>query len=158
MDLKTTGTAELLKTFKSIAQELDERKATANEKQSYFDKKLDEIEHQIEVTPMNVYKGYQLAKEFQRIRMLRRVVKRDLLIFNQFDKSGLKWKDVIAFVNNLKKIENKTSKRRAKEQRQWSNYHRLGEITHKDVDDEFNKKYGNLNDQLDKLIEKNLQK
>lgn len=150
MLLQELPTIDLLKMLVDITGEIYNRSSTSKEKLSYFDKQQSEIEHEIEITPLSASTGYQLAKELQRVRMLRRLVKRDISTFDSLKPRGV---DIGKIYNQSKSIESSPaiSCKNQKEQEQWSNYERLGKVTHVDVENAYSQKYGTLEFQMNKL-------
>ncbi|WP_461199207.1 hypothetical protein [Enterococcus sp. N249-2] len=149
--LKEVETHVLISKFYDIADELIYRERTSTEKLSFFSKRISEIQHEIESTPFDVFRGYKFAKSLQKFAMLRRKVKRDKFYFLElknranFDVNTLY--DSSELFKKLKSfsVENTGSNYN------WSNYEKLGDINYQEIEDEYNKQFGSLNDQLEKL-------
>lgn len=148
-------TSDLINEFIDLVEEISYRQKTTKEKVSYFTKQADDIAHEIESVSFDAYRGYYLAKSLQKQRMLRRIVKRDDSLFDSISyKSGnFKWENILNTCNKFKNIR-QLNKQQIESDKEWSNYKKLGDITYEELEEEYCKKFGSLEDGMEKLKEK----
>lgn len=153
-ELRDMDTYDLVRALIGIVGELAYRNENASDKVSYFSKKRSEVEHEIEVTSFNAFQGYRYAKEIQDLSMYRRMAKRDIDILSTMNCT--KGMNIDTLYNGVTKLMNsKFLKDHVKENNyKWSNYGQLGELTYSKMDDEYNKKFGELDDQIVLLQQK----
>lgn len=154
-NFRDMDTVDLLKLLADVSEELYIRDSTANDKVSYFSKKRSDIEHEMETTSFDVFHGYYYAKDIQKYSMLRRIAKRDLDLFKLTTRTGgCSFERIYKYTQNI--VKDYLLKDEVVQQgKEWSNYEKLGYITFGEMDDEYNKKFGTLEDQIKILNDSN---
>lgn len=151
MELKNENTVDLFKKLKEIFDEIDTRKQESRDKLQYFDRELSKVEHELEINPIDIQRGYKFAKRIQDIRMKRRVIKRDIELFNEierkYDENWSMMQDLFRTSSKIRGISKKVVSKNNK----WSNYNNLGEVNYQELTEEFNESFGDIDEQLKKL-------
>ena len=153
MDVKEKSTGELMIMAKECLEEVERRRSENSEKLKYFDNKINLIYHEIETKAFDAYGGWQMNNKLQYQLRLRRIIKNEMWIFNfihKFSNDGKgakEWRTNLDYINGIIKGSDITTKN-LNRQKEWSNASKLGNLTYRDVDNEYNKKYGKVEDQI----------
>ena len=138
---------------KECLDEVERRRLENNDKLKYFDKKISDLYHEIETKAFDAFSGWKMNNKLQHQLRLRRIVKNEMWIFNYIHKfsndgKGAKeWKNNLDYFNSIVRGSDTTLNTICR-QKDWSNTSKLGELSYQEVDEEYNKKFGQLEDQL----------
>ena len=149
MDLRDKKTSDLFKEVNILLKEIEYRNSNNNTFQSFFDNKVQEIYHNIEIDNFNAYEGYKKSKKLQEVLRLRRIIKNDVRLFQSFTKSQ-KWADSVELVDNICRSGYLSEKSMA-EQVRFTRADVFGEVTYSDIDKVYNE---SMNKNLKQLQER----
>lgn len=134
IDMSKLSIAELMVVGQKITETVLLRNHESHNLLKHFNNKLEDIQHTMETTPMDVFTGYRLAKETQDVRRLRRVLKRDIALYSKMTKD---WSiDIGAINKQFKRVTGSSwcEEENLIQQKTYSNVEKLGEVTFADAE------------------------
>lgn len=157
MDIKNDTTEELLLNAHEILLEIERRRLELFDKQAYFDKLLSSQYHDIETSNFDAFRGYKAYKDIQRILRFRRVIKREIRVFNSPNRArgrqnSKNWTEMLDLYKQFLKAGG-VRELSVKENNEWSNNDKLGKVLYSDIEKEYNRSFGDLDEALIRLAD-----
>lgn len=150
IDVKEMSAVDLVLLAYAVLGALKTRKNSSYDLIAHFNKQLEDIQHTMETKAMDVFTGYKLAKQTQDVRRMRRILKRDIALYQKMNE----WKTDIKEIHD--KFERIAKSSWCKpdniiQQSDYSNDAKLGKLTYGSVEDAYNATLPDLEDGLQQL-------